>query len=126
MKKALVAFFAAICGMLARADTPSQLYAAIGSPAGVTVLSSSTWTTGSDTSLGLGSRYAVSSNGGQHQSSSSLNIQVSGAGFISFSYYISSEATHDKMEVSIDGTVVQTSSGSSSSGSISPATISWI
>ena len=115
MKKALVAFFAAICGMLARADTPSQLYAAIGSPAGVTVLSSSTWTTGSDTSLGLGSRYAVSSNGGQHQSSSSLNIQVSGAGFISFSYYISSEATHDKMEVSIDGTVVQTSSGSSSS-----------
>ena len=108
----IVALFAATFGLSAIAATPAQLHAAIGSPAGVTVLNTSTWNVGSGlTVTGLGSNYALSTNAGQDSSSSTLDIRVTGEGYIGFTYYVSSEKNYDKLQFIVDGSVVSEFSG---------------
>ena len=113
--KHIVALFVAAAGLLAHASTPAQLYSAIGSPAGVTVMSSSTWAVDRDTSLGLGSKYARSTNQGQKSSSSILEIQFSGSWYLNFAYYVSSEKNYDKLELVVDGSTVKEFSGDAQS-----------
>ncbi len=107
-----LALSAVLFGLPTLAATPTQLHAAIGSPAGVTVLNSSTWSVGSGLSVtGLGSNYALSTNAGQDSSSSTLDIRVTGEGYIGFTYYVSSEKNYDKLQFIVDGSVISEFSG---------------
>lgn len=101
----------ALAGLTAYADTPAQLHAAIGSPSGVTVLSTSDWAVYSGSGTGLGSKTVKSTNEGVVSSSSSLDIQVSGPGMLSFRYYVSSEQSYDKLNLVVDGSVITSFSG---------------
>ena len=110
-EKLAAALCVGLAGLLVHADTPSQLYSAIGSPSGVTVLNTSTWAVGNDASIGIGAKYAKSTNAGQASSTSALDVQVSGDGFLSFSYYVSSESGYDKLKLVIDGVDTKEYSG---------------
>ena len=121
-----------MCAFLAaHADTPAQLHAALGSPAGVTVLNTSDWAVGTDSGIGLGATYAKSTNGGVASSTSSLNVQVSGEGFLLFKYFVSSESNYDKLKLFVDGVEIKAWSGDENSSYVHHVTgsgkhsVSW-
>ncbi|MCR5414056.1 MAG: leucine-rich repeat protein [Kiritimatiellae bacterium] len=115
MRKLVFAAAAAVWSLWAAAATPAQLYSAIGSPDGVTVLGTSDWDVGTDATVGLGSKYAKSSNAGVGSSQSSLNLEFTGAHYLNFAYSISSESNYDKLSLVVDGSTIKTFSGTENS-----------